>query len=1195
MKRAKVSVRIGTLLLAATLFLGDAIPAMAMQTNTQFSNAVEETKEISVSDGNAEEVTEETVSAGNPVDVELERFDSLTGPSKVIGLEANPYYYNSWMDKNGVVRPYIYVDDSENENVIAAGAGMEAFEDDATALYTYGGAYFTWIQETSVSGYYKLGGLVHLLSGAKSDYLDAATNLYLVNGTYYRSIGRTSTSQCYYKDADRVEVVGVYETSDAFTAKHGVNADSDDAFEYYAVNGKCYTQYSYKTVNSQRVYYAWSEISFTEHRVRFSWNYIRSNENYDSQGRAIKVGYEVLINGKHAASYDLMAADASNNIYPLTTEYSDNDIYTSVTLKAGESVTAKVRALYYYAEETKDEDGDTVTKYVVTQVGEWSDELTYTAPTILPAPAVTNLRALQEENNIQLSWDYLEMADSFFCRIIKSATPLNITDYASFYQYYNNNDDTLDIVTDYEYYYASWGEAVGDSYTSVSSERPYMYFVIQTNGVPDGYYGVNSWSNVAAVTYVPPVDASKTPDILDFKLVSYENGETLKLEWEPVDADVAIYAFAEGKNYTDIPYFNYYKLNARRVDTVAGVNGTTTTKTTYLKNKLSGLQMYAINRYVLYISGIDGNDGYYNVSKFRLRPGVKYNFVAFTYDDSSDIKPLIGTELDEAGFNQYTSFSNPSATVAYTKKLLKPSVSLYAKEDSVKLTMSASGATGYKIYRKEEGKKKYTKIATTTDSYYLDEGLKTGKRYSYKVEAYYYNPLTKKTCTSAATYKSTITVTDRDLVMYASKASKTSVKLKWNKVKSATKYEIYRTTDNEDMLTINKYMGTGDYLYTLNNYKFDLIKTITNASTTTYTDKNLNQGETYTYVVLAYYKDGSKTGHLYYQDQIELQLEAPQNVTGTVKKSAVTVTWDADKFASKYEIRYKIMDKYGNYKTDDWQEATTKKAKYTIKLSSGEYVVVQVRAYGQNKSYSSWSEVEAINSLAVPTNIKAVNDTKKDAVKITWKKVSGAKYYKVYRSTKMGVYNATDNKYEALGDYIAKEANDNTYQDAYSNNIVNYSDYYEISGSIVGTKAYDYAKLEPGVKYYYYVVAFGERGTEIASYTATSNNYMDDYASGKPASVVAAADITIKLANKKAKKVTISYNKVQGAKSYKIFRATKKNGEYKLLKSTNKTTFTDTTAKKGKTYYYKVIATGTNGLKADLVVESAVKSIKVKK
>ncbi|MBO5228063.1 MAG: hypothetical protein J6B39_03615, partial [Lachnospiraceae bacterium] len=227
MKRAKVSARIGTLLLAATLFLGDAVPAMAMQNNALSGQTADKVTEVSVSDGNVETKMEETVSDGNPIDVELDKFESLTGPSKVIGLEAKPYYYNSWTDKNGVVRPYVYVDDSENDNVIVAATGREAFEDEATALYTYGGNYYTTLYETAVSGYYKLGGMVHLISGDKTDYLDATTKLFFINGTYYRSMGKTSAGQCYYKDADRVVPVGVFESTDAFAAKHGVNADTD--------------------------------------------------------------------------------------------------------------------------------------------------------------------------------------------------------------------------------------------------------------------------------------------------------------------------------------------------------------------------------------------------------------------------------------------------------------------------------------------------------------------------------------------------------------------------------------------------------------------------------------------------------------------------------------------------------------------------------------------------------------------------------------------------------------------------------------------------------------------------------------------------------------------------------------------------------------------------------------------------------
>ena len=39
---------------------------------------------------------------------------------------------------------------------------------------------------------------------------------------------------------------------------------------------------------------------------------------------------------------------------------------------------------------------------------------------------------------------------------------------------------------------------------------------------------------------------------------------------------------------------------------------------------------------------------------------------------------------------------------------------------------------------------------------------------------------------------------------------------------------------------------------------------------------------------------------------------------------------------------------------------------------------------------------------------------------------------------------------------------------------------------------------------------------------------------------------------------------------YKIYRSTKKNGKYTLKKTTTSKTYTDTKAKKGKTYYYKI-------------------------
>ena len=43
-------------------------------------------------------------------------------------------------------------------------------------------------------------------------------------------------------------------------------------------------------------------------------------------------------------------------------------------------------------------------------------------------------------------------------------------------------------------------------------------------------------------------------------------------------------------------------------------------------------------------------------------------------------------------------------------------------------------------------------------------------------------------------------------------------------------------------------------------------------------------------------------------------------------------------------------------------------------------------------------------------------------------------------------------------------------------------EYYGEDGSITGTAAYDRARLKKGVKYYYMVSAYGEKGTRIASY-----------------------------------------------------------------------------------------------------------------
>lgn len=349
---------------------------------------------------------------------------------------------------------------------------------------------------------------------------------------------------------------------------------------------------------------------------------------------------------------------------------------------------------------------------------------------------------------------------------------------------------------------------------------------------------------------------------------------------------------------------------------------------------------------------------------------------------------------------------------------------------------------------------------------------------------------------------------------------------------------------------------------------------------------------------MAYFKDGKTTGYISDKDDITFAVQMPQNVQTENKGTSAKITWDADKFASKFEVKYTLYDKYGEAKSRKATVKTTKKNSYTIKgLESGGYASVQVRAYGKNKTYSGWSPVMNTTSLKVAGSVTAKNATEKlangktnNVVKISWKKVSGAKYYQVYRSTRTAVYNKDEKKY-LLPDgakLISKESNDN--EEALDN--VLYDEYLGEGGSIAGTSAVDRAQLLDGVTYYYSVVAFGEKDTEIASYVTTSGRY----ATSKPASVVFNKDLKISsIKNSKKGQVAIKYNKVSDAKQYVIYRADKKNGEFKKIGTSKKTSYTDKKAKKGKTYYYKVVATGTNKAKANMEVTSSVKKIKVKK
>lgn len=110
------------------------------------------------------------------------------------------------------------------------------------------------------------------------------------------------------------------------------------------------------------------------------------------------------------------------------------------------------------------------------------------------------------------------------------------------------------------------------------------------------------------------------------------------------------------------------------------------------------------------------------------------------------------------------------------------------------------------------------------------------------------------------------------------------------------------------------------------------------------------------------------------------------------------------------------------------------------------------------------------------------------------------------------------------------------------------------------------AGLEPGTYTANIKITYGYGRTATAKVTCT---------------VALAAPSKFKASSKDYRSIALSWQKVKGAEKYQVYRAVKKNGTYKRISTTAKTSLTNTKLTTGKRYYYKVRTYRTvNGKKA---------------
>jgi uncharacterized protein YjdB len=310
--------------------------------------------------------------------------------------------------------------------------------------------------------------------------------------------------------------------------------------------------------------------------------------------------------------------------------------------------------------------------------------------------------------------------------------------------------------------------------------------------------------------------------------------------------------------------------------------------------------------------------------------------------------------------------------------------------NSIKISWSkVSGATGYELYRATSSSGTYSRVATVTGGStlsYINTGRTAGTTYYYKVRAYVTSGSTNVP-SSFSSVKSAKPVPATPAITTAS-AGYNSVKISWGKVSGATGYQIYRATSKE---------GT-----------YSRIATITSGSTVTYTNKSLTTGRTYYYKVRAYRTvNGTNVyGSFSSVKSVKPVPATPAITTAPAGYNSVKISWKKVSGASGYQV-YRATSKTGTYS----RVATVTNGStvtYTNKsLTTGKTYYYKVRAYrtvNGTKVYGSFSSVKSVKPVPAKPSIAAVRASS-SSIRISWKKVSGASGYQVYRATsKAGTY-----------------------------------------------------------------------------------------------------------------------------------------------------------------------------------------------
>lgn len=439
-------------------------------------------------------------------------------------------------------------------------------------------------------------------------------------------------------------------------------------------------------------------------------------------------------------------------------------------------------------------------------------------------------------------------------------------------------------------------------------------------------------------------------------------GAILKMQYDPAVLK-PVMTWSDGGSETTIDDGYIFANNGANVtkdsygDTVQTVSGE------YVSGLVAGRDDMCS---VAFISPMTYNTG----SSDKAFMSFKFKVVSSAYPETNVNFYCAQFESSNASLNIPKNETSPQLFYTHSTSTLDKTTltSVYSLENGLRVTWEpTAGATGYKVYKIENGKSILLDgNVPASQTYFDDENVVANEVTRYSVRGF--NASGDDSAYPGAI--SGVYVKSPDKMTATTQSN--GVKLTWSAVSGATNYRVYRRIINAD--------GTKTAWVTVATVPSSSVSCVDPAS-------NLASGKNYEYTVRVFTTNGSSAVCRY----ATVYYYAAPTVKVASVKGGVNVTWNAVDGATSY----RIYRKYYGAKSYSQIAVVGGDVRSYIDTAavSGKGISYTVRAFGSNGSSAYVGKY--FNYLQTPKLTGASNSAY--GVYIKWNAVGGAANYRVYR------------------------------------------------------------------------------------------------------------------------------------------------------------------------------------------------------